>query len=429
MLLPRHVRPERGVAAGYGLFFLAHNASNVLNYAFLLAMSQALAPEDFALFAALFGGIYFAAALANTARTSVAAAVATSDGADAAIVTRAVRRLAVMGLALPPTMLVAAPLVAAFLHSDDVVSVGLVGAAIWLSLLAAVGYGGLQGSERFGLLAAGLLIASLGRLALGPPLAWLGFGVAGALLGVVIGLGGSAVLALAPFRHARSQPFPAPAPPPLLPILPAFLASVSITLPTSADVILARHYLPGPEAGAYAAVSVLGKIVVFAPMAISLLAFPRLVRHEADGRPTTALLRLSLLATAALAVPSSVVIIAVAALVPGIVLRGYQVSTPFLASYVTAMLAFSLVVLLLYASLAQRRRRYFASITLAALVVEVAVIALWHPSALAMAVVLLVGNFLLLLMGLWLTWREQGRQERLARGRRPAFGTSPALLN
>ena len=58
-----------GATAGYGLFFAAHNVANILNYAFLLAMSRALAPGDFALFAALFGAVYLASALASTGQT------------------------------------------------------------------------------------------------------------------------------------------------------------------------------------------------------------------------------------------------------------------------------------------------------------------------------------------------------------------------
>ena len=56
-------REANGAMAGRGLFFVAFNASNVLNYAFLLAMSRELRPEEFALFASLFGAVYLASAL------------------------------------------------------------------------------------------------------------------------------------------------------------------------------------------------------------------------------------------------------------------------------------------------------------------------------------------------------------------------------
>lgn len=435
--------PERGAAGlavaegdppgrtfggvGRGLFFLAYNLSNVLNFAFLLAMSRALEPEDFALFAALFGAIYFASALANTAQTSVAATVAAGDGAGPSVAGRAARRLALIGLPLGAVVVVAARPAASFLHSNDVASVGLVGIAVWLFLLAAVGYGGLQGSGRFGLLGAALMVASLCRLVLGLGLVWLGLGVAGALLGVVIGLGVSAALVLAPLRRSKLRPLrPSLSPPLTMPILPALVASLAIALPTSADVVLARHFLPGPEAGAYAAVSVLGKIIVFVPMALSLIAFPILVRDQARGRPATSLLRLNLLAASCLAVPLTIAIVAAGAVFPGVVLRGYDVSAPFLATYAAAMLAFSLVVVLLYGNLARPRRRHVVGLTLPALAVELAVIALWHPTALSMAVVLLAGNLLLLAAGLWLTWGRAEERERAGETRRAALGAPVA---
>jgi O-antigen/teichoic acid export membrane protein len=404
------------------LFFVAFNLSNVLNYAFLLAMSRALAPDDFALFAALFGAIYFASALANTAQTSVAAAVAAGDGTASAIVVGTARWLALMGLPLAVVVLAATRPVAAFLHSDDVASVALVGLAVWLLLLAAIGYGGLQGSGRFCLLGTGLMVASLGRLALGLYLVGLGLGVGGALLGVVIGLAASAALALAPFARRGPQPpsFASTSLPSL--VLPALLASIAIAVPTSADVILARHYLPGPEAGAYAAVSVLGKVIIFVPMAVSLIAFPLVVSREAAGTPTAFLRRSSLLAAAGLAAPLAVAIVAAGAFFPGTVLRGYEVSVPFLVTYLAAMLAFSLVVVLLYSDLARLRHRYFVGMALPALAAELAVIALWHPTVLSMAVVVLAGNLLLLLVGLWLTWGGAEEWGRPGKARRAVAG-------
>jgi O-antigen/teichoic acid export membrane protein len=409
LLLPRLRRPENGAAAGYGLFFAAYNVANILNYAFLLAMSRVLAPGDFALFAALFGAVYLASALANTAQTSVAAAVAAAGRqAGAAVVGDAMRRLVVLALPIAGVVLLAARPFAAFLHSDDLTSVGLTGVAIWLFLLAAVGYGGLQGSGRFRLLGAGLLVASVGRLALGLGFLWLGLGVSGALLGIVVGLGLSAALVVAPF--VRSALRPAPGSLPALPaVVVALLASVAIAVPTSVDVVLARHYFTAEEAGAYAAVSVLGKVVVFGPLAISLIFFPLLVRRQAEGRPTFPLLRLNLLATAVISAPLAAAVVVLGVYLPEIILRGYSVAAAFLATYLAAMLVFSLVVVLLYFNLAQRRDRLVGAVPLA-LAAQLAVIMLWHPGAFAVALVLLTGNLLVLFASLWASLRPAGGQ-------------------
>ncbi len=418
MLLPRFGRPERTAATehigvtdpgdgatmvGHGLFFIAHNVSNLLNYAFLLAMSQALTPTDFALFAALFGTVYLASALANTVQTSVAAAVA-GAGCEAApaVVGATMRRVIMLALPLAAGVLVVARPVAAFFHSGDTTSVALTGVAVWLFLVAAVGYGGLQGTGRFTLLGAGLIVAAVGRLVLGPVFLWLGLGVPGALLGVAVGLGLSAALVMAPFARSGVRPVSA-FPRPVATVLAALLVSVAIAVPTSADVVLAQHFFPGEEAGAYAAVSVLGKVIIFAPLAISVIFFPLVVRREAEGGPTTPLLRLALLATAAVSVPLAATVVAAGVAAPEVVLRGYAVSSALLCVYVAGTLVFSFVVTVLYFNLATRADRIVSCVAVG-LAVELAIVVLWHPDVLAMALVLLVGNVGLLVLGLAGAW-------------------------
>jgi len=405
-----------GTAAGGGLFLVSHNISNILNYAFLLAMSQALAPSDFALFAALFGTIYVASSLANTAQISVAAAVAASHPQmSSAVVGVAMRRLFTLTLPFTVGVLLAAWPFAAFLHTQDASSVALAGVAVWLHLLAAVGYGGLQGSGRFTRLGVGLIIAAAGRLVLGLILVWFGLEVKGALLGVVLGLGLSSALVIAPFVGSALRS-PGVSLPPLGLVLAALLTSVAIALPTGVDVVLVQHYFPVQEAAAYAAVSVLGKVVIFGPLAITLVFFPLLARLHAEGRATKPFLLLNLLATTGLSTLLAVAVIVAGILMPQVVLRGYTVSVAFLVTYLAAMAIFSLVVTLLYSSLARRRERLVTVMALA-LAVQLAIVALWHPDTLTVALALLAGYLVLVIVSLWASWTstETAEDERQPR--------------
>jgi len=383
-----------------GVFFLSHNVANALNYAFLLAMSQAFAPREFALFAAFFGAVYLTSALANSVQTTVAAQVAAATGETRfAAAGAAVRTLLLFALPFSLAVVLAARPAANFLHSDTTTPAVLAGASIWLSLFAAAGYGALQGAGRFALLGAGLIVASAGRLALGLAFVWFGLGVSGALLAVALGLALSAALVVAPFAGHAARALPPGARMHAPAVLGAtLLASVAIALPTSADVVLVGHYFPADEAGAYAAVSVLGKIVIFGPYAVSLTMFPRFVQQEASGRSMAPLVRQGLLVTAGVAVPLALAVLAAGALVPDLTLRGYDVAPAFLLTYLAAMVAFSFQATLLYALVARRRTAAIAAAVFA-LAVELAIVALWHPSALAVAGVLLAGNLAMLALG------------------------------
>jgi O-antigen/teichoic acid export membrane protein len=372
------------------LFLGVHNASNVLNYAYLLVMSQLLAPGTFALFGALFGAIYLASALANSVQMSTAAAVAgnpTAAGMAVAVRVRACLRWT-------PHFVVGAAAVAWpaawFLHTENVPAVLLTAAAIWLFFFASIGYGALQGRERFGRLGTGLIVAAGARLAIGPALLIAGLGVTGAILGIVVGLALSAAFVLAPFGLGTEGSQSAPKLAPRALIAP-LLVSVAIATPTSVDVVLARHYFSGMEAGSYAAVSVLGKIVVFGPLAVSLVLFPGMVRAHLNGVRSLTILATSVATTAMVAVPLAVLTLIAAIAGAGTVLRGYDAPALLVAMYLLAMLVFSLMIPLIYWDLARGRARG-AVCLLAVLAGETTALLFWHPAPQAFAGVLLAGN-------------------------------------
>jgi O-antigen/teichoic acid export membrane protein len=393
-----------------GAFFAAFNAASVLNYVFLLAMSRMLDEDGFALFAALFGAIYLSSALSNTLMASTAAQVAAQPEAAAVIVRRRVRMLA-LGLApmLGMTLLAARP-AASYLNSDNEFGVVLVGLAVWLALLTGVGYGGLQGRERFVLLGVGFLLPAAGRLTLGAALVAAGAGENGALVGVVAGMAIAAALVLAPFwKHSSTRGAPQVG---LAHegMFAALVASIAIAIPTSADVVLVRHYLPAGEAAAYAAVSMLGKAIIFGPMAVALMYFPAMVRARRDAAEAGRLLRQTLMVTAAVAGGLALVLIAGAEMRPQLFFGDYRPTTAMLDAYTVAMAAFALAVSLLYFHLALQRNLVLASVPVG-LAVQLGVIAAWHPDTTSIAMTLAAGNLALcvLLAACTLRGRPQGR--------------------
>lgn len=397
---PAEAHVASRVATGRWWFALMFCSANALNYGYAIAMSRLLAPGEFALFAALFGAVYLGAALSNALMTATAAAVARDKDSAAAIVAHSVRRLVLLGLPAALAAAIAARPAADLLRSDDFAALALASASLWLLLAAAVGYGGLQGGERFGLLGAALIVAAAGRGALGLAFVWLGMGVDGAMLGVAGGLAASAALALATSAKRGAARPEQTAPTPLMPMIAALVASIAIAIPTSADVVLVRHFFSAKDAGAYAAVAMLGRIVVFGPLAISLALFPSMVRDHADCRPTAETLRRIMTATAVVAAPSAAAILIAWRLAPGVIFARYDVGFSLIAMYLGAMLAFALVVPLVYVCLAQQRTTIIAAATVG-LALELVVVAAWHPSMAAVASVLLAGNLALLAGVAW----------------------------
>lgn len=66
--------------------------------------------------------------------------------------------------------------------------------------------------------------------------------------------------------------------------VPAFVTTLGVTLLFSQDVLLVKHYFTSYEAGIYASLSVMGKVLFFATGAVSFVLFPVLSERKASGK-------------------------------------------------------------------------------------------------------------------------------------------------
>ncbi len=66
--------------------------------------------------------------------------------------------------------------------------------------------------------------------------------------------------------------------------IPAFITTLGITLLFSQDVLLVKHYFSSHEAGIYASLSVLGKVLFYATGAVSFVLFPIVSERNVSGK-------------------------------------------------------------------------------------------------------------------------------------------------
>ncbi|MBI5620458.1 oligosaccharide flippase family protein [Candidatus Gottesmanbacteria bacterium] len=77
--------------------------------------------------------------------------------------------------------------------------------------------------------------------------------------------------------------------------IPAFITTLGITLLFSQDVLLVKHYFSSHEAGIYASLSVLGKVLFYATGAVSFVLFPVVSERNANGKGHTRLVAVGLM--------------------------------------------------------------------------------------------------------------------------------------
>ena len=394
--LVNYVGREGDLAKYASIMLIATLIAGVCNYVYQIHMGVALGPEDYGVFGALFAIFYIISILGGTIQTSMTRFVSKLKAEDdygniGFLLSGMTKRMAILGVLAFFIFVLASPHITSFLNMEAKEPVIIVGATLLFSLLLPVGLGVLQGLQRFVQLGMnGVLNASL-KLLFGIILVSVGFGVSGALGAVVIATVFALIAALVPVRSLfkqKSSEFD------FFGLykytFPAMVAMFCFTVPANVDVIIVKHFFAAHDAGLYTATSVLGKIIIFLPMAISKVMFPKVSEMHTQNKGTFGLLNRCLIYTGMLSgvaaigcffFPSSV-----AKLVFG---SEYIGAAPLIRLYGVAMFFFSLTVVVMFYNLAVHSLGYvyiFAFFTF----LLIGLLSLFHSSMMEMITILVV---------------------------------------
>jgi O-antigen/teichoic acid export membrane protein len=337
-----------------GLYlFVATSVANVLGFGYQIVMARLLRPEEYAVLTALFGILILESISSQVIQSATAKLAAQYRARDEEAALHAfVRRWAgrVGGAAAAVGLLVVllSGVIAGAL-ALPALSVALLGLTLFLALVFTFGLGLLQGLARFVWMGTALIAQAGSRLAVGVVLVLGGFGVDGAFMGATAAIAISLFVVALPlvplFRAARGSTVTHE----LGPAETRFFALSAVVLLayaalTSIDAVLARSLLRPEDAGAYAGAITMGKIVLFAPMAIGFLLLERTARAHARGEDTDRALYLALafvLATSGLVAVAYILVPEF--LVPLVVGSQYPDTAKIVGTYGVATLANALL--------------------------------------------------------------------------------------
>ncbi len=369
------------------VFFAGSILAGFFTYAFQFISGRLLGPSAYSVVAAVFSVIYLLT-VPNLVVTTVAARYAASLTAsgDVAGLRSLFRRMSLAlgacGLIAGVVYGLATPVIATLLHIP-LLALLLLAPAIPVFLLVQTGRGILQGQNRFIALSAVLLADAIGRAFLCLVLVKAGFGALGALAAVTIATTfgyGVALLALRHLLTGTAAHFSMTDP--LKFSLPATVAVMGIVLLSNLDILFVKHFFAGPrqgDAGIYASVATLGKIVYYATFSISTVMFPRIVAHRARGDASRTTLAVSALGVLLVAGGA----IGIMGLFPGLALlpfgNSYAPAAAYLPVFAGAMGLLSFANLLTSYLLAVSDHRFIGVLALA-VIAEVVLISLNHES-------------------------------------------------
>jgi O-antigen/teichoic acid export membrane protein len=292
-----------GAARATSIVGMGMMAMNALAYGFTLLAAHLLGPTAFGGVSALLGVIIIANVGALALQATAARRLATCEPSHRSGVRRDIMRssIAVAG-ALGILLLLAAPLLNAALHLNDVVAAALVAiACVPLTLMG--GYAGIvQGERRWAELALIYLAMGAGRVVGGGTALLISPTLRSAMVGIAIGSFAPAALGAWYSRTPTVASGDVSGHEPVIAelwrnghTLLAFFAF------TNLDVVLARNLFSHHDAGIYAAGAILAKTCLFLPTFVLVAAFPTMAserRERAWVRPLLAVAGLGLLAVA-----------------------------------------------------------------------------------------------------------------------------------
>ena len=392
--------PRRALALGLVFVGAATLIGNGAAYALSMVAARVLVPAEFGAFGALLAILVIISTIGIAMQALAARRVAVATSNRDEVEGQAIRLSIYLGIVIilggilaawPLSVLFSIPLLAVVFGIASLGFVDIGSAAMGVS----------QGREEHKRLSAGFIVNGAARAVFGVIGVIAFHSVVGATLGILIGC---AVGAFISYRiccpGAWSNTIGAGGAAEFAHVAHALIVLFTLT---NIDILMARIFLSEDSSGEYSVGVLLAKIAFFLPNAIIIVLFPKM---------TTGNSRRTVYIATGLTAVVGLCITGFSLLFGDLVIRvlgGVQYVDLGLGTdawlFALEGSAFALVQVLLYARLAAEDKRAAASVWIA-LVVLVAIIALWRHADVVQIVTTVVGvSLVLTLIGLILDWR------------------------
>jgi O-antigen/teichoic acid export membrane protein len=256
--------------------------ASAANYLSNVVLGRALGPEEFADAALVVSGLLLLGAMALGLQLTAARAVAT--GAGPIDLRRIRRRAAMAGTAVGLALIALSPLLAGVLNMGSSAPLAVLGIGVPVYFVMATSRGVVQARHQFGRLALSIGAEALARLGVTLACILAGLGATGASVALLV----SFVVALLPCRTQVGEVQPVG--PDAAAASRRSVAGATMLLLfgqvviSNGDLWVVAARVPD-EAGAYAAVALIGRLVFIASWSVITVVFPSLVSEGASPSP------------------------------------------------------------------------------------------------------------------------------------------------
>lgn len=401
---------------GSALVFMGTMAGNLFQFLFNLFMSRNLSIADYGILASLVSLITLPSLVSNAIFPTVVSFAATYYAANKIpMVKKLFVELSkfsfVAGLIIFLCFFIFSEQIGNFFQIDDSTLITLAGINVFLGFLMIVTSALLQAKLAFSYVSFINFFSSLLKFAAGALLVLMGMNVAGAMWGMIIASVGGYLTTFYPLRELFSHKisdekinisallnFAAP----------AALIFFSLTSFITVDIILVKHFFSPHEAGLYAGLSLVGRIIFFVSSPVSLVILPLLTQENAKNKNVS---KEILLALALVAVPSTI-LTAIYFMYPDFIIsfflknEEYTGMTNYLGLFALFITCYSLVFVLSNVFLSLKRTIIYIPLSIAA-ICQAVLIWFFHETFLQVIYINFITISILLLVLLLYYWSTQ----------------------
>ncbi|HVT00665.1 MAG TPA: oligosaccharide flippase family protein [Patescibacteria group bacterium] len=278
---------------GSSVILIGSLAANLGHYMFNLIMGRwLLTPSQYGLVVSLVSvtvlfSVFQLSLTGIFAKFSAKFAASKDKVSESDLIKKGLRLTFIISFAILIILLISSSIFSEFLHVNNYLIVSLTFLYIFLSILSSLPMGILQGQVRVYVISFLNIFNALVKLGVGVGLVLLGYQVFGAMVGIGLSIFAMFVLAMFFIRKNILKSTDKREDEQKLLVrelqkygVKFFLATLGITMFTSMDIILARHFFSPIIAGQYAALALMGKAIFYLTFPIYFVFFPLVAQKK-----------------------------------------------------------------------------------------------------------------------------------------------------
>jgi O-antigen/teichoic acid export membrane protein len=410
------------------LMFVGVGLFNLFNLLYHLFMVRFLSPDDYGQLNTLIALFMVVSVPGSTVQTTVTKFVSSLQAQHRfsqikKLLQTLLILMSIVGLFFFLLVTLGSRFLSSFLQISSYELIMLFGIGLFFAMVVPIPWGGLQGLQRFGAMALSLIINGGLKFGLGILFVFLGLGAIGAMGAFAICYLGTVFLSLIilslslpkeKFETRCEQDIGKPNSSSIAGVyqylLPVGITLLCFMLLTNIDLILVKHFFTPIEAGHYNIAQVVGKIILFLPVPIVMVMFPKLSSLEGQEKGRILILRKSLMVVLLLCG----IVILLGFIFPSLIIqilsgRSYLACIPLVRFFCINMSLFSFVFVLLHYHLSTGKSTFLYPLCFLTLV-QAGLIILFHNTLVQVLVVVGLVGLCLLGVNLYLVYHSHERK-------------------